>query len=173
MAEELAKKRQRGAKTKLTPEIIAEFVRVLRATSTPITYIAEAAGISKATLFVWLDKGERRGSGIYRDFADAVRRARAEGTQATLAQMRKIGIDQKDWRQMAWELERTRPKEFGLRVRVHVEEELKLMYERMKGAFAGEPAILERIIRVIAGEAFEEARAEEVQPPTVEQESSE
>ncbi len=38
---------------------------------------------------------------------------------------------------------------------MHVEAEIKAIYENLKVAFASEPVILERMIRVLAGENFD------------------
>lgn len=167
-----------GRQTKLTRELIAGFADVLRATATPIITIVEAAGVPRSTFYQWLKKGESAKSGVYKELADTVTTAKAQGEQATLSQMRLLGMQTKDWRQMAWELERTRPKKYGQRVRVHVEEELTTVWNLLKTEFQDEPEIWERVARVIAGEvspdgpdeddvpASPAAAAEDVQPPT-------
>lgn len=145
-----------GRPLKLTQELIATFVQILQGTSTPIATMAEAAGISRTSFFKWMAKGESAKSGIYRDLFVAITQARAEGTQNTLAQIRSLSLATKDWRGMAWELERTRPKEFAPRIRVHVEEELTVLWNLLKHEFEKEPAVWERIARVIAGEVSPE-----------------
>lgn len=158
---EAPKRRGMGRESKLTKKLIKEFVAVLSTSSTPIATMAEAAGIGKTTFFRWMAGGEAATSGLQRDLWVAVTKARAAGTADTLAKMRALALETKDWRGMAWELERTRPKEFGLRVRVHVEEELATLWKLLKSEFANEPAIWERIARVIAGEVS----PEESDPP--------
>lgn len=85
---------------------------------------ASMAGISRQTLFRWLawgrDANEREEGGetlndrdtLYRDFCDAVEKARAD------AVMRNVGIIQKaaqdgSWQASAWYLERTNPRKWG------------------------------------------------------------
>jgi hypothetical protein len=113
------------------------------------------AGVPRAAFYRWLEKGEeaeRAGRhDVFRDFRDAVARARASRTVGLVAGIRKAGQDPKHWQALAWIAERTDPKRFGLRIRVHVQEELRDAIERLKEAFRDDPEGLERALAAVAG----------------------
>jgi hypothetical protein len=96
--------------TKLTPEITEQICQVLSAGN----YIETAAayvGISRATLYEWLRKGAREGSGRYAGFVSAVERAMAEAEVRSVARIAQA--EGTDWRAAAWRLERRAPGRFG------------------------------------------------------------
>lgn len=143
---------RRGRKTKLTPVLLDEICLVLENTSTPLKDVVIAAGVDESTFFRWLEKGKIAKSGIYRVFRERVGEAKAKGTKVALAQLRKLGIAKEDWRAIAWELERTRPKEFSPRLKLHIESEMVEAIERLKRGYADDPLGLEKALRILAGE---------------------
>lgn len=66
-----------GRRTKLTPDVHTRIVSFIRAGA--FDWIAaEAAGIHRATLYRWLERGAKRSRGPERDFYDDVTEARAQ-----------------------------------------------------------------------------------------------
>ena len=87
-----------GRRTLLTPELQTEICAFVRAGT--YNYVAaEACGISRRTLFEWLERGERPSkrsiSKIYVQFAVAIRRAQAEARASAEVTIKKI--DPKRW----------------------------------------------------------------------------
>jgi len=79
-------------------------------------YIEDActmAGIGKTTYYRWLDKAEE-GLEEFRDFRDAVAKARAEAEGAHIMNIRKAA-DNGVWQASAWFLERSHPVKWGKR----------------------------------------------------------
>lgn len=71
---------------------------------------AQSVGISKPTLYRWLDKGKSETSGNYRDFLNAIEKA--EGDAELLMTLQIIKATDKSWQAAAWWLERRRPQNF-------------------------------------------------------------
>jgi hypothetical protein len=134
---------RRGRPTKCTPALQEQIVAWLR----PGNYVettAAAAGICKQTFYNWQQRGARAKQGRYRDFLDAIKKARAQGEIAALGAITRAAMPHKlldqltpaeigalpdeirrklarihlpgDWRAVAWRLERTMPQKFGRRV---------------------------------------------------------
>jgi transposase-like protein len=101
-----------GRRTKLTPEVhnlIVEAIRVGNYVETS----AQAAGISKQTLYRWLDQAEDDNADqIYRDFRDALESARAEAEKMDLEIITRAAHDG-SWQAAAWKLERRTPQRWG------------------------------------------------------------
>jgi hypothetical protein len=87
-----------GRRTLLTPELQTQICAFIRA-GTYDYVAAEASGISRRTLFEWLERGERpskRGrTPVYEQFALAIRRAQAEARASAEVTVKKI--DPKWW----------------------------------------------------------------------------
>ena len=69
------------------------------------------AGIGKTTYYRWLDKAED-GIEEYREFRNAVQKARAEAEGAHIMNIRKAA-DNGVWQASAWFLERSHPSKWG------------------------------------------------------------
>jgi transposase len=81
---------------------------------------ARAAGISEATFYRWLQRGENSKSGIFREFCEAVKNAEAEAE----AELLSFIIEQArsgTWQAAAWILERRHPERWARRERMEHE----------------------------------------------------
>jgi hypothetical protein len=100
---------------------------------------AEVGGVGESTFYRWLQQGEAEPAGIYKEFWEAVTRARYEAEQDNVANVQKaarghdavkvveeVGADgqvkrttttwrEYDWRAAAWYLERSFPERWGHR----------------------------------------------------------
>lgn len=98
--------------TDLTPEVQQRIIEALRA-GNYIDTACEYAGIGTSTFYRWMERGTRQDEpDIYREFRDAVKRARAE------SEIRNVGLVQRaasdgTWQAAAWFLERSYPKKWG------------------------------------------------------------
>lgn len=70
------------------------------------------AGISVATFYRWMDKGEAQEKGEYKQFREAVELAEANSTMISLDTIVKAE-QEGDWRAAAWKLERRQPDRWG------------------------------------------------------------
>lgn len=75
--------RRTGRKTVLTPELQAEILKAIEVGDSDVNACA-CVGINKSTLYEWIKRGER-GTQPYKDFADALPRARATWRKRLLA----------------------------------------------------------------------------------------
>jgi len=66
---------------------------------------AEYAGISRSTLYNWMERGQREKTGEYRAFLDSIKQADAKGAIANLALV-ETAAKAGDWKAAAWRLER-------------------------------------------------------------------
>ncbi len=101
-----------GRPSKLTPERQERIVELIRA-GNYMEIAAQAAGIDVSTLYRWLQRGEKARSGKYRQFRDAVMRARVEAEARAVVVVQKAALD--DWRAASWWLERAFPDRWGRR----------------------------------------------------------
>lgn len=77
-----------GRKTKLTAETQQMIVSYIRAGA--YSWVAaEAAGIGKSTFYRWMERGEAASSGLYHEFYEAVREARAQARVAAEMEVRR------------------------------------------------------------------------------------
>ena len=82
----------------LTPEIrdkILEAVRKLHR----IEVVAVEAGVSKATIAAWQERGQKETSGKYRDFILAMEEADKDGIESHLGIIRKAASEGDKWSQ--------------------------------------------------------------------------
>jgi hypothetical protein len=109
---------------RLNPEVQNRIVQALRAGNYLAT-AAQYAGVSRAAVYVWLNKGEDAASKleagddltdnerVYYEFADAVARARSEAEVSNVALIKTAA--QTQWQAAAWMLERSNPRQWGRR----------------------------------------------------------
>ena len=115
--------KKRGRKTLLNPQRLEAITTMLRA-GAYVDDSCRAVGISKATFYVWLNRGnvqrERLAAGLeiepdeapYLEFLDAVEEADAEGI---ISHVMNIDNAAKNgtWQASAWILERKQPRKWG------------------------------------------------------------
>ena len=111
-------KKKVGRPSKLTPEVKERLTDALRKGAYKDDACAYA-GISKATFYHWLELGELRSKGEYKEFLDAVNTANSEGIHSKLKTI-EIASDKGDWRAAAWWLEHKEPTKYGNREYVDV-----------------------------------------------------
>jgi transposase len=103
-----APKRGPGQPTKLTPETQEKILAAVRA-GNYLETAAAFAGISKKTLYQWLQRGARtRTWTIYRAFSEALAEALAVAEVADVANVARAAKDGQ-WQASAWRLERKFP----------------------------------------------------------------
>lgn len=101
-----------GRPSKLTPELHAEIVNLIRLGNFREA-AAAAAGIGTTTFHRWMAKGREARSGIYREFWAAVNTAEAQAEATAIGRIRQAAQDPKHWTAAAWYLERKFPERWG------------------------------------------------------------
>jgi transposase len=103
-----------GPKFKLSPAVQSKLLAVLR-TGAHVETACAAAGIGRSTIYEWLRRGDPEGTAPanaqFRDFAEAVERARGEGEALRTARI--VAAAVYDWHAAAWLLERGNPEKWG------------------------------------------------------------
>jgi transposase-like protein len=160
-----AKRKPAGRPSKLTPELQRRVVEGIEL-GMPLEHAAMAVGIGESTLHRWVQQGGEE-AGAYREFREAVREARARRTKKLLKHVWRAmedkasssGLQRGDWK-AAWKaLETLEPKDFGLKVRVQVVEELDGLLEELERVLPVEwyEKVLEVASRRAGGEEVGEA----------------
>lgn len=106
-----------GRKPKLTKDTEARLLALLRA-GVPREVACAGVGIASRTLRIWLERA-RAGEERFEEFADKVEAAQAEAQAAMLVKIRKFG--DKDWKAMAWVLERVFSERYGYKSQTKAE----------------------------------------------------
>ena len=101
-----------GRKTKLTPEVQEIIVDGINAGLT-LGLTCARAGVTPATFYNWLEKGEAAKSGVLMEFFNAVERAKADSALRLVSQITLQAPT--DWRAAAFMLERRFPDDYGKR----------------------------------------------------------
>lgn len=96
--------------TKLTERLMEEIAGYVRDGNLP-EVSARVSGISSSTFYSWMDRG-RKGVLPYSEFSETIERACAEAHVMAVDSLLKIGRE-KDWRALAWWLERRFPEHWG------------------------------------------------------------
>jgi len=110
------KRRRPGRPSKLTPDTVDRILNAVRC-GAPNKVACAAAGVSEQAFYKWQQRADEPGaSKEYREFVEALTRARQEGIAARLAIIQKAS--RMDWRAAAWLLERDLPEAFSLKFRV-------------------------------------------------------
>lgn len=104
-------KKKPGPKGKFTPERTDAIIKAIQE-GCPHETAAAAAGIATSTFYAWIEKGEGFQTGIYREFADNVRRAEALAEAERISRIDRAGKEG-DWKADAWYLERRYPERWG------------------------------------------------------------
>ena len=101
--------------TKLTPEVQELIVDGINAGLT-FRLTCARAGVNPSTFYRWLDQGEAAKTGRYREFCEAVERAKADSALRLVSQITLQAPT--DWRAAAFMLERRFPDDYGKRTEV-------------------------------------------------------
>ena len=102
-----------GRETKLTAELQKRCVDIITATGIDKD-ACQLAGINEATYYRWLQRGLEEPEGIYRDFREAIEKARAARRIALVARIQQAAQGG-TWQAAAWLLERTESATYALR----------------------------------------------------------
>ena len=105
-----------GRKTKLSPEVQERICKSVRLGNT-YECAAEAGGISKPTLFDWINRG-MDGEEPFANFYNSIKKARAEAEEYAVEIVRNAMLT--TWTAAAWWLERTNPEKYGKRIQQEV-----------------------------------------------------
>lgn len=107
--------------TKLTPQLIADAEKYLKAGNYAITVIS-LLSISEKSWYRWLERGEREKTGVYRDFYEAVKRGESVAEGGAVSEILRAGKEG-NWQAFAWFLERKFPKRWGRKTVVVMDDE--------------------------------------------------
>lgn len=114
---------------RLTPEVHSKIITALRA-GNYVETSAAFAGISRPTLYRWLEKGDRALDKLeleeelteneiaYLNFRNDVEEARAQASVRAVSLINQAA--QNSWQAAAWWLERTNPKLWGRQIRTEI-----------------------------------------------------
>jgi len=109
-------KRRPGRPSLLTPERKARIVAAVKCGMSCKAACA-ATGIASSTFYLWQQKGgDPDAPPEYSEFLEELTQAKEEGQAARVALIQRAG--QKDWRALAWLLERTDPEQWSLRYQI-------------------------------------------------------
>lgn len=100
---------------KLTEDTILRICEIVQ-DGNFIAVAAEACGIARATVYVWLKNGEREGEpedSLYRLFLELYKEARAKSQIRDVKCIRKAA--ETNWTAAAWRLERSDPEHWARR----------------------------------------------------------
>lgn len=142
-----------GRKPKLNRETETRLLSLLRA-GVPKEVACAGVGIDSRTLRIWLTRA-RAGEVKYQEFADKLEAAQAEAQSSMLVQIRKHGA--KDWKAVAWMLERVFSERYGYKsqVKISVEAELEKLLDVAQTVLGAESAA--KLFEALAGAASSEA----------------
>jgi hypothetical protein len=107
-----------GTRDDGTPETRADRIVALIRLGNYQATAARAAGVDQSTFYRWLEKGQEGRTREYREFSEAVDRARAEAESHAVLMVR-TGMAE-DWRAAMTFLERAFPKRWGRREAIEV-----------------------------------------------------
>ena len=111
------------AKTKLNPTIKKQIGDNITL-GMPLKFAAEAAGISEATFYNWMNRGESESKGQFFEFHEYIKECQSKAVQLHLKLITKAATEGA-WQASAWILERRHPEEFGRREKIEMDANLK------------------------------------------------
>ena len=101
-----------GRKSKLTPQLINDAVKLLKGGSY-ISTVCEFIGIDTSTWYRWMREGKKAKAGIKNHFYHAIKKAEAEAEIRMVTDIQKIANENQTWQALAWMLERKYPERWG------------------------------------------------------------
>lgn len=153
-----------GRPSTLTAEVADEIIRAVEL-GMPLDRAALAAGRSPTLVREWIARGEgtdpdRPATPDTEAFAEGVTRARALGERRLLEQIASAEPGTKEWRNLAWLLERTRREDYGAQLEIthKVRAEVIAEMERVSGVLravldpATYPGAYEAVVRGLASD---------------------
>lgn len=152
-----------GRKPKLTHELETRLIALLGA-GVPREVACAGVGIDSRTLRIWMTKA-REGEPGFVEFADKVTEAQANAQASMLVQIRKAGS--KDWKAIAWMLERVFSERYGYKsqVKISVEAEMEHLLDVAQNVLGPESAA--KLFEALASSAGEAAIAGTEEGPRV------
>lgn len=133
-----------------TPKLTKALCKTIREKFCTIEEALGVHGVAPSVFFRHLQLSrEAPGGSPRREFSELIDKARHDSKVDVINLIRVSALD--DWKAGAWLLERRFPREFGPRVRIHVEAELGEMLDRIEVAFASEPETLNRVLIALSG----------------------
>lgn len=112
-----------------------------------------AHGVGIRDLEAWLERAREPGAAaIYVDFADRLTKA-WNGSEMEMVQEIREAVDgqgNRDWRALAWLLERRDPKRWGLQIQINVREQLQAALSKLEKALP--PEVYEFVLAVLSDE---------------------
>lgn len=148
-----------GRPSKLTPAVAERIAKALEQ-GMPQETAAKLAGVEPRTFYEWMAQGRREdGRHEYQQFAQAVTLARATFQESVIAEIRNAftpgehGV--RDWRALAWLMERMFPEQFGqtVQVRMKVDEELTTTIDRLRKGL--DPETFGRVVDILADDGID------------------
>lgn len=136
-----------AAPIKLTPEVAEAVLKSLRAGNYRET-AACSANLDPKTLRRWEKRG-MKGEEPFKSFVAQMHKAEADAEGMAVAAISRAGL--RDWRALAWRLEKKDPKRWGSRLRIELDNELEAFLDVLKKNLA--PDVFEQIARVAAAAA--------------------
>jgi hypothetical protein len=137
-------RKRMGRKSKCTPELVAEIVKVIRIGGSDVDACARV-DIPQGTFYRWMQDNQ--------EFNEQVTRARANGKLQRIARIKKHG--KVDWRADAWYLERRYPHEFAQQLVIKV---TPLQAATLEKLGLGSPSeAFEQFIAAVEAAAVEQA----------------
>lgn len=111
-----------GRKPKLTPELIKDAEKLVKAGNFVVT-VCEFLGIGETTWYRWMREGEKAKSGLKRQFWESIKKAEAEAEIRLVTDLQRIAEQDQKWQGIAWILERKWPDRWGKKDRIQAEVE--------------------------------------------------
>lgn len=143
-------RRKPGRPSKLTPELQAEICTSIAAVAT-FTEACTLVGIERTTAHRWLQKGQAQRRGKYRNFFNAIERAKVQRIVGIKAAIRRHG--QRDWKALEALGRITDPVAFTPQIHVHVTSQLDGMLDKIRVGFQDRPELYEQVLRMLDNEA--------------------
>jgi transposase len=110
--------KKRGRKTKFTPETCKLIVDTITEGNT-LKIASALAGVEEQTIFNWMERGQREGSGEYFEFFESLTRAKASAQQLAVKAL--VSAFGDDWRAAMEYLARRAPEDWAKKDNLKVE----------------------------------------------------
>jgi len=145
-------KKKQGRPSKLTPELQAEMIVLLKAGNFVETTCG-TVGIDKSTYYDWMKKGKNSNhpKNKYRKFQEAVEQAMAWSEARNVALITKLS--EENWRAAAWMLSRKHPDKWGKKKYEDFDLDIKELDENPVIISKEELAIIKEVLDSVASQS--------------------